>query len=198
MADPPLTIDIHLPNADSLFEKEDRPPYPYRGRSLQKGLAEEILSKTREARTTPQVTLNIRLSDAPIPPEKEVAVRTEIHSYFAVKAELAALDLRVNQREGWRSMMIAVPIVVAAGLVAYPVSAYAGSSFVVSFLYLIILTVVWVMLWDPIEKLVFDPIFLRLRGSALLKLRDAAVRFEYDAPHGPGDRPRVSDGQVAP
>jgi hypothetical protein len=188
-------IDIHLPDADALFEKEDRPAYPYRGRSLQRGLAEQLINQTREARTTPKVSLSIRLSCPPVLPEKEESVRSEIRSYFSVKAELADLEARVNQREGWRSMVIAAPIVTAAGLIAYPLSAYGASSFALSFLYLIILTVVWVMLWDPIEKLVFDPIFIRLRARALVKLKAASVKFWYDTPHGAGDPPPVGDGQ---
>jgi hypothetical protein len=181
----PLTIDVDVPDTESLFEEDLRPAYPHRGRSLQVGLAQELVNRTRVARNTPSVNLNLRLSSPPIPPDRESGIRSSLRDYFSVEAELVALELKVNQGEGWRSMALAIPIVIAAGLVAYPVYALANSSFVISFVYLMIITVVWVMLWDPIEKLVFDPIFIRLRRDALAKLRDATLTFEYGASRTP-------------
>ena len=44
-------------------------------------------------------------------------------------------------------------------------------------LYLLFITIVWVLLWDPIEKLLVDAYLLRTRISALRKLSRASLRF---------------------
>jgi len=43
--------------------------------------------------------------------------------------------------------------------------------------YFVLLVLVWVFIWDSIEKLVFDSMFIRMRALALAKLRDAQITF---------------------
>jgi hypothetical protein len=42
-----------------------------------------------------------------------------------------------------------------------------------------VVVVIWMMVWDPLEKLLFDSYFIRLRIRALLKLSGAEVLFAY-------------------
>jgi len=66
-----------------------------------------------------------------------------------------------------------------------------GTSSAVDYLtalaYLVFITIVWVMLWDPIEKLLFDSYFIRLQSRALHKLAAAKIAFVYGStPAAPG------------
>ena len=107
-------------------------------------------------------------------------------SYFTNEAELAALEQRVNRTEGWGSLRFAIPLVLFAALIAGLLSTnpavLGGSTYFTAIAYLVFITIVWVMLWGPIEKLLFDSYFLRLRIHALQKLAAATITLGVGPP----------------
>jgi hypothetical protein len=117
-----------------------------------------------------------------------------MNHFFANEAELAQLELRVNRDEGLASARFAVPIILVAGLVAgllyTDVWEARLADLFVALIYLAFITVVWVLLWDPVEKILFDGFFIRQRIRALHKLAKSSIVFEYrtsfSSPSGPG------------
>jgi hypothetical protein len=174
VADPILHLRVDTPASDSLWE--DEWTFPFRGPTLKDTVAAYLENHTRCARTTPAIDLTFRFADPPLTPEAEAEFLRNYHAFFEVKAEDAELDRDVNRREGLRSLYLGTATsILAAVLVVlldltFGLRAYG--------IYFILLVLVWVLMWDSIEKLVFDSMFLRMRARALVKLRDARVTFE--------------------
>jgi hypothetical protein len=81
------------------------------------------------------------------------------------------------------SLRYAAPLVAVAllvmGLLYSQVGALSGTGYLIALTYLVFATIVWVMLWDPVEVLLFDSYFIRSRIRALRVLASAAVEFTY-------------------
>ena len=124
-----------------------------------------------------------------MPPAEEADVRERLSKFFATERELAELDRHVNRSEGFASLRYAVPVVLLAvlviGIFYSQVGALSAEGYVAALVYLLFVVVVWVMLWDPIEVLLFNSFFLRLKIRALRKLAEANVRFVYSQSEEP-------------
>lgn len=181
----PGKVEVEAKDLDGLFDRTAAPTYPHTGPMLNRTVAKFLVDSVREQRRTPEVEVTVTFRCPPLPAEEEASSRAQMSSFFSNEAELAALDLRVNRTEGLGSLRFAVPLVVVAGLVAGALYVNLGTSSAVDYLtalaYLVFITVVWVMLWDPIEKLLFDSYFIRLQHRALRKLAAAKVAFSYRA-----------------
>ena len=97
--------------------------------------------------------------------------------------------MRVNVHESWGFLrrrgplaLIALAIAGAQYLNGPGLSSGRRASFSSAAVCLFFTTILWVVLWDPIEQLTFDSIVLRTRARVLRRLGDATVRFQYAGP----------------
>lgn len=183
---PALSVRIESADFGSLFDPPTAAVYPHTGPSLAAGLESYLESSVRAKRIAPSVNVEIHLRLAAPDPAQEDLVRQRWRTYFQEEGALAALDLKVNQTEGWGFFrrtfpLLAVALALAGGLVVFGPDFPSGplGTFVTTLFYLLFITVVWVLLWDPIEKLLFDAYLLRARQHALAKLAAASIRFSY-------------------
>jgi len=140
----------------------------------------------------------VGLTSPPLAPAEEADVRARISRFFTTERELAELDRHVNRTEGLASLRFALPVVLLAVLVIgvfySEVGALNAEGYVAALVYLFFVVVVWVMLWDPIEVLLFNSFFLRMKILALRKLAEAEVRFVYS----PSELPKAGASPLAP
>ncbi len=180
------TLRIDVPDLDSVLSADGLAPYPHTGSPLRDGIAEYLEREARLRSREPGLEVEIVVA-RPLPePANEDRIRTELARYFREERSMAELDLRLNQREGWGFFRRTAPIAVIVLAVAGVLYAFGPSlhgldltSLVAAASYLLAITVVWVLLWDPIEKLLFDAFLLRARVTALEKLAAATIRFQY-------------------
>ena len=179
----PGRIELRLRDLNALLDRETRPTYPHTSPVVEGSVAKFLLTSAREQRGQPSLTLVVSLGSSPLGADEEVAARTHLSRFFANEAELASLDLRVNRREGLGSLQFAVPLVViallVAGLLYSQLGTLSGAGYLDALSYLVFITIVWVMLWDPVEVLLFDSYFIRSRVRACRKLANASVEFAY-------------------
>ena len=188
----PGRVEVHLPGPEALFDRRTAPTYPHTGPLVERSIGRFLVDATREQRGQREIEVVI-VSDGPaIAPSAEEDTRNHLHRYFANEAELAALDQRVNRSEGLGSLRYSIPLTLVALLLAGLFYTQLGSASGVGYLealtYLVFITIVWVLLWDPLEMLLFDSYLLRLRVRALRKLARARVTFTYGST-GPGPLP---------
>lgn len=184
-------MEVEAKSADVLFDDRTEPTYPHTTRLMNPKLALYLEGLARELRGDPRVEIRIRLDSPSLVPGEEERIAKQIRTYFAEEQRLADLDFRVNQREGWGFFRRGFPLILVALLVAGifyvaqpSVPSATLGTFVTALVYLVFITIVWVLLWDPIEKLLFDAYLLRSRVRALGNLGSASVRFAY----GPATR----------
>ena len=178
----PGRVDFELKDLDSLFDRDTSPSYPHTGPMLSETVAKFMLDTVREDRRSPLVEVHLTFRSSPLRPEEEAGTRAQMRSFFGNEAEMAGLERRVNRTEGLSSLRYSIPVVAVAALVVLLVtnpSTLGGPPYLTELAYLVVVVVIWVMLWDPLEKLVFDSYFIRLRIQALHKLANAKITFAY-------------------
>jgi hypothetical protein len=180
----PLRLRIHATSTGALFVDSGAPAFPYTGRSLDERTGDYLEKVVRIHPHVAAAEIEVALPAAPGGSEETDAARRDLASYFRTKRRLAELSLRVNQREGWGFLRRSFPLLIAALAVAGvllvfgpDIPAGAIGDLVTTLFYLVFITIVWVLLWDPIEKLLFDAYLLRARVAAFDKLSRAEVRF---------------------
>ncbi len=181
----PGRIQIHLRDLAALLDVTANPAYPHTPPVVEASVARFLFDSTREQLRHPALELAITLDQAPLAPDDEARAREAIHRYFAGEAELAALDLRVNRAEGFGSLRYAIPLIVAALLIAglfyTQLGRGTGESYLEALTYLVFITIVWIMMWDPLEMLLFNSYMIRRRRRAFEKLAHASIAFSYGA-----------------
>lgn len=161
---------------------------------VQPAVAAFLLDSARAHRSARRLEIVVNFASPPMNSTEEDALRVHLSRYFAKETELATLDLRVNRTEGFASVRYALPVVLVAALVVGLLYAQVGeesaAGYLTELIYLAFIVIVWVMLWDPIEVLLFNSFFIRLKIRALRKLTEASVRFVYaDAEAARAERP---------
>lgn len=188
----PGRAEVELKDLDSLFDGDVPPTHPHTGPMLNKAVAKFLIDSVREDRRSPTVRVAIQFRGSPLRPKEEEGTRAQMSNFFANEAEMAALEQRVNDAEGLSSLRFAIPVVVVAGLAAGLLinpATLGGPAYLTGIAYIVAIVVSWVMLWDPIEKLLFESYFLRLRIRALHKLATAKIEFGYSSGHSTDPRP---------
>ncbi len=174
MAGPILQLRVDAPARKALWE--DEWSFPFRGPTLKPPVAEYLENHVRRARTTPAVDLTFRSAD-PLPtPQEQAEFLRNYRTFFDVKTHGAELERAVNRSEGLRSLYVGIAISAIAAIIVVGLDLNFGLR--AYGIYFVLLVLIWVLMWDSIEKLVFDSMFLRMRARALAKLRDARVSFE--------------------
>ena len=155
----PLRLPVIAGEPQDLFEEGT---FPFRGPVLNESVRDHLLLRVREARTVPVVELEVRFE-------------RDLRAFYTGAAEEAEAEVRVNHIEARHTFMLGLIGSAIALAVAIPVRLYLGFDFyIIEFLCIV---VVWILMWDSIEKLLWDSMLLRMRSTATRKLRDAAVRF---------------------
>lgn len=170
-------VEVRVRDLGALFDPEATPGYPHEGPMVNPSIAEFLIDAVREQRHQPKVEVVVLVEKPPSDPEMESRVRAQLGRFFANEAELVGLQIRVNRTEGLESLRYALPLVVLAGLVAVIASSGVLEGELppglLSFIYVVFVVVVWVLIWDPIEMILFDSHLFRLRMRALRKLESA-------------------------
>lgn len=173
MSEPVLRLRIDPATIEEIWEEGGG--FPFRGPILRAPLAEYLENQARRARSAASVGLTIHAGNAPLDAEAQTRFVRNYRSFFEVKFDGVELERAVNRREGLQSLYVGV----ATSLVALALVVFVdvGLGFHTFAIYFVLLVLVWVLMWDSIEKLVFDSMFIRMRARALAKLRDAPVTF---------------------
>ncbi len=182
-------LRVRAASLDSIFEGDPVPAFPHTGRPVRAGLASFLERTARERPRDLSFEIELNVDSRTTDLAAEEIARQDFRTYFMEEAADAQLDVRVNQREGWGFLRRGGPLALVALAIAGAFYLYGpglrsgpGASFATAVVYLFFITIVWVVLWDPIEKLTFDSFLLRARVRALRRLGDATVRFQYGAP----------------
>jgi hypothetical protein len=182
MADeaPPLRLSVEAPRPEDLFEEG---AFPFRGPILKESVRDHLLTRVRIARTVPDVELDFRF-DRELPEKQKAQFERDLRAYYEVAIEEAHSELQVNHVEARRAFILGLIGSVIALAVAIPLRLYFGFDFyIVEFLCIV---VVWILMWDSIEMLLWDAMLLRMRYTAARKLRDATIRYTPTARAGEG------------
>ena len=174
----------------AVLDRDEPEGYPHEGVGLADGVGEYLEQLAREKFRSQRLTVEIAVRAGSPDPRAEEEVRDAIRRYFGSELDAAELELRVNQREGWAvfgwAVLFTLAFIVGAVLL-YLLFPNLGSHELFSYLLAgAVIIFVWVLIWDPFEKVTYTAQLMRYRNRALEKLRTATFRFIYAGPPTPG------------
>lgn len=167
----PLRLPVETARPEELFEEGS---FPFHGPVLKDSVKDYLLTRVRTARTVPDVELDFHF-DRELTEEEKARFERDLRAFYEVAMDEAQAAIRVNHIEARRAFVLGLIGSVIALAVAIPLRVYAGFDFyIIEFLCIV---VVWILMWDSIEMLLWDSMLLRMRFNATRKLKDSTIRY---------------------
>ncbi|MEZ0312069.1 MAG: hypothetical protein ACAI38_09850 [Myxococcota bacterium] len=167
-------LEVGVKTVEQLFDHRD--PAPFRERTLDPNFVDYLREGGGDRIAHGQIHIVVWLATPCSPGEIEQAV----HSHFDLTLERTRHRRREQVRAGWIALTIAaiaVVVLTAVGeLVASKVAGSLGSG-----LQEAISISGWVLMWRPIEILIYDGIPWRRERRLLRALRDSRVEVRVGA-----------------
>jgi len=182
------TIDVRVATVEQLFDNRD--PAPYRARDLDPSLVEYLTGAAEELLGTPRMRVVFWLERPCSPREIDAAY----HAHFEYELARLRRNRRRQIRTGWVALAIAVVSIIAllalGELVTRAVKGTLGSALKEG-----LVISGWVLMWRPVEVLVYESIPWRRERRVLRRLIDATLEMRSgDVPEagaaGPARAPR--------
>lgn len=166
-SDHPQRIQLKLRDLSQLFNSMD--PSPFTEKDLDHDAEEFIVSWAQEYSLKHPISLRIFLEQWPgVDPSAEV--RTAIHHYFAYRANICDLDLRLLLRQGRLSLAIGV-LFLTVCLLTIHFAIDKGLNSTWSALLRESLTIAgWVAMWRPMQIYLYEWWPIRHKAKVLRKL----------------------------
>jgi hypothetical protein len=172
-------IDVKVESAERLFDLRD--PAPFRGRDLDPGLV-EYLTDAAEDLVGQQTYRVVFWLEKPCRP---VEIEEAFRAHFTYVLDRLHHRRRTQRRTGHVALLLAIFLVSALLALSQVVgSTFPGSIGAGLKEGLVILA--WVVLWRPVEVLIYDGIPVRRERRVVSKLLDAPIEVRVvDGPPGP-------------
>jgi len=171
-------VDIRLASIAHLFDRRD--PAPFRERDLDPGLVEYLIDAAEDLAPHGSFRLVFWFPAEPIPADVTHACRAH---FEYERARLARSRLR-KRRVGQIALLVAISLLVIGQMLAQLVGQWpAGSVRDAVIEGLVILS--WVVLWRPIDVLIYDWLPVRAQHRLLRRLLEAPIDLRVDAAASP-------------
>jgi hypothetical protein len=175
-------VDVQIVSIERLFDRRD--PAPFLERALDPGLVDYLLAAVEELAPHDRFRVVFWLDRPCHPGEIEAAV----HAHFAYALDRLERQRRKQRRIGQISLVLGVAVIVALlSLAQLVVRMFPGSIGAALREGLVISS--WVVIWRPVEILIYDWIPVRRERRVMHRLQAAPIVVRGGA--GPGGNPMV-------
>ncbi len=169
----PGTIEIRVRALSQLFHSLD--PSPFRDRDLDQDAAQFIVESAIDLPDEATPRLVVRL------PKEECAnaeaIPAAVHTYFRLMRESTERQLRVLLRDGRAALALGLVVVIVVIAVVETLRSLVAAQGSIAAGVLESLTIVaWVILWRPLEILLYDRLPLKRRVRLYERLERIEVR----------------------
>lgn len=171
-------VDVSIPSIDRIFDTRD--PAPFRQRDLDPDLVTYLVGASEDLSAQASLNVVFWLEQPCAPNEIELAFR----AHFEDEIERLTRRRRVQRRVGSIALAVAV---VAIGLLlslAGTVGDLVGGRFGHALREALVISS-WVLMWRPIDTLVYDGIPFRHERQTMRRLLAAVVDVRSGKPPGP-------------
>ena len=173
-------VDVTLASVEQLFDNRD--PAPFRERDLDPGLAEYLVAAAEDLATHDPFRIVFWLEQPSPPGEIEAACR----AHFEYEVARLARVRRRQRRGGWLVLSIAIVAIVLLVSLGEVVARVIGGTIGAGLKEGLVISG-WVLMWRPLEVLVYDGILWRRERRVLRKVLEAPI--EVRAGKGPASVP---------
>lgn len=163
-------LDVQVASIEQLFDNRD--PAPFRDRDLDPALVEYLLDGARDLSSRSPLRVRISLGTPPAGDVPEA-----VRSYFQHEIDRTNRHRREQVRAGLTGLAIAVVVVIAlialAGTVERRLTGTLGKA-----LQEALIISGWVLMWRPLDVLIYDRIAWARSRRILQSIRDAVIEVE--------------------
>jgi len=168
-------VDVKINNIEQLFDNRD--PAPFRERDLDPGLAEYLRDAAEDLAVARTYRIVFWLEN-PCPPGE---IEQACHSHFADVLERIRRDRRRGRRTGQVALSLAVVLVIGLLSIAQLVANLVPGALGIGLKEGLVISS-WVVMWRPIEVLIYDWIPVRHERRVLSKLLMASIDVRMGRP----------------
>lgn len=176
-------VDVRVGHVEQLFDHRD--PAPFRGRDLDPGLVEYLFDAGEDLARHPSFRVVVWLETPCARPEE---IETAVHAHFQYVLDRNRRRHREQRRLGRIALVLAAVLVAALLSLAQLIAAAFPGSLGIGLREGVVI-LCWVMLWRPIELLLYDGIPVRRERAIVSKLLAAPIDIRIGK--GP-DAPPIS------
>ena len=162
-------LDVRVESMEQLFDNRD--PAPFRDRDLDPALVEYLIDGARDLASSP-LRVEVWLGTSP-----SVDVSQAMRAYFQHEIDRINRRRREQVRAGLIALSIAVVVVVVLIAVAEVVERRVTGTLGTALREALVISG-WVLMWRPIEVLVYDRITWRRDRRVLESIRDATIAVQ--------------------
>jgi hypothetical protein len=173
-------IELHLKNAEQLFNSLD--PSPFHERDLDDETEHYIVGWAREIKGSGPLQLIVTLPAMACSPEMAQRIPDAIHNYFGYRALQTQQDLRELLRVGWRSLAIGIVVLLLCFITIQYMSLAVSETAFGRLAEQSLLILGWVANWRPLEIFLYDWWPIRRRVVLLRRLSAMAVEVRAASP----------------
>ena len=156
-------VDVKLASIERIFDNRD--PAPFRERDLDPALVEYLVSAGEDLVSSPRFRIVFWLEKAGEPDQIEPAFR----AHFDYELERIDRQRRRQRRIGQIALLFALVLIIALMSLAQLIGSIAHSSIGIGLKEGLVISC-WVLMWKPVEVLVYDWIPWRRERKVLRKL----------------------------
>jgi len=180
VADPAL-IEVSVTTPEQLFNSLD--PFPFRERDLDKEAEEFIVGWARELPQTSAIRIRVHMPRANVGKWSADEMQQAFHSYFAYREAALGRDLSELFRNGRRSLLIGLTVLLLSVATSELFRASFGHEGIFAVLNEGLIILGWVANWRPLEIFLYDwwPIVSRQRLYRRLSAASAEFAFKSEA-----------------
>ena len=160
-------LDVRVESMEQLFDHRD--PAPFRDRDLDPGLVEYLLDGARDLASATTLRIKIWLGTSP-----SDDVPQAVRAYFQHEIDRTNRQRREQVRAGLIGLTIAMAAVIVLITVAQAVDRRLTGTFGIALRETLVISG-WVLMWRPIDLLIYDR-FTWVRNRRILEsIRDAVI-----------------------
>lgn len=158
-------IDVRLNTVDQLFDNRD--PAPFRERDLDPDLVEYLVAAAEDLSSLGAFKVVFWIAQPCVPEE----VQTGYRAHFEYELERVERRSRRQRRTGQVALVLGLVLLVA--LISVSELLAPASSRVIRVLREGLLILSWVVMWRPVEALIYDWLPIRRERKLMQRLHDA-------------------------
>jgi hypothetical protein len=175
------TVVLEVETVDQIFNSSDANPFSeHEGAALGEAALDHLLTRLQlqPLQDWGNAQLVVRLPADQITPDLEPRLGAAIGRYCRARIEENDLQVRLSRQQHTVGMVVVVVLVLAVIVIAYLLftTVWVGASDTVKTLVAASISVfAWVILWDPLEALLFDWAAPARENRALAHITDMHV-----------------------
>jgi hypothetical protein len=163
-------VDVRVPSVERLFDNRD--PAPFRDRDLDPSLVEYLIDSGEDLVGSERVRIVFWLEKPCEPGEIEAA----FHAHFEDELDRLRRKRRRQLRTGWIALAIAVVSIVGLIALGELVTRVIGGTLGAGLKEGLVISG-WVLMWKPVEVLVYESIPWRRQRRVICTLLAAAIEM---------------------